>query len=89
MESTQIKATRDLLGLSQVQLAQLLGVHPVTVSKWEREGDLAKPNAYQVTLLQHFRDAGQDRRVREAIEGLLVGAGIGVALALLLKHLAK
>ena len=31
-----IAALRTRLGLTQVQLAELTGVHPITVSKWER-----------------------------------------------------
>jgi DNA-binding XRE family transcriptional regulator len=89
MEAAEIKGTRESLNLNQVQLAQLLGVHPVTVSKWERENDPAKPTPYQVALLQHFRDAARDQQVRSTIAAVLVGMGIGVALALLLRHLAK
>lgn len=87
MTAPEIKSLRDLLKLNQVQLAQLLGVHPVTVSKWER-GESA-PTAYQATLLQHFRKGASDQEVRESIEGLLIGVGVGVALAFLLQHLTK
>lgn len=36
MTPAELKATRARLGLSQPALARLLGVHPLTVSKWER-----------------------------------------------------
>lgn len=39
---------RKRLTLSQAELAELIGVHPMTVSKWER-GQL-KPNAWQRSL---------------------------------------
>jgi putative transcriptional regulator len=73
--------------LNQVQFAQLLGIHPITVSKWER-GE-SNPTAYQATLLEHFRTAAKDQKVRDSVGGVLVGMGVGVALALLLKHLLK
>lgn len=44
-----IKPIREKLGLNQNELAALLGVHPVTVSKWEREK--GKPSAYQIGIL--------------------------------------
>jgi molybdopterin-binding protein len=52
-----IKALRGSLGLSQPRLAQLLGVHAMTVSKWER-GVLA-PNAHQRRILNAFRGAAE------------------------------
>jgi transcriptional regulator with XRE-family HTH domain len=32
-----LKSRRLALGLSQPELAEALGVHPMTLSKWERE----------------------------------------------------
>jgi transcriptional regulator with XRE-family HTH domain len=37
------------LGWTQVELAQFLGVHPMTISKWER-GKPIKPGLYQQRL---------------------------------------
>jgi transcriptional regulator with XRE-family HTH domain len=87
MNAQEIKSVRELLNLNQVQLAQLLGVHPITVSKWERNEAL--PTAYQSALLNHFRDGARDNEVRTSVESLLIGMGVGVALAFLLKHLTK
>lgn len=36
MKPEQIALARELLGLTQAQLGQVLDVHPRTVSKWER-----------------------------------------------------
>lgn len=47
---------RRLLGLSQRELGRLLGVHEMTVSRWEL-GRL-KPSAWQTAMLEHFADAG-------------------------------
>jgi DNA-binding transcriptional regulator YiaG len=36
MTASGIKRHRQALALSQVQLAKRLGVHPITLSRWER-----------------------------------------------------
>ena len=51
------KTTRKRIGLSQSSLAELLGVHVMTVSKWER-GAL-KPNAHQRRILRALADAAK------------------------------
>lgn len=40
---------RRLTGLTQSQLAELVGVHPVTISGWERGG--TEPNPWQHAML--------------------------------------
>ncbi len=42
MNANEIKRARRRLSLSQVELAEKLGVHPMTVSRWER-GVVAMP----------------------------------------------
>lgn len=49
MTGAQIAKVRAMLGLTQVELASMLGVHALTVSKWERE--VATPSPYQHALL--------------------------------------
>jgi len=84
MTSDEIKAIREGLGLTQAQLAQLLGVHPITISKWER--GVAPPQPYHAALLSSFRAARRrSPDVGSFVIGLLVGAGVGVALYHLLK----
>jgi len=49
LRPTAIVSLRERLGLTQTRLARLAGVHPMTVSRWER-GRLA-PNAHQRSIL--------------------------------------
>lgn len=43
-----MKTQRDLLSMTQWEFAALLGVHPVTVSKWER--GTCKPTQWQTEI---------------------------------------
>ncbi len=84
MNSEEIRTIREDLALTQTVFAQLLGVHPLTVSKWER--GIAAPTDYQLALLESFRDAHQNKpEIGEVVRKLLIGAGIGLALYYLLK----
>lgn len=55
MVRSSTKALRERLNLSQKALAELLGVHAMTVSKWER-GVLA-PSAHQRRMLRALTGA--------------------------------
>lgn len=74
---------RQKLGLTQGQFGNLFGVHPMTVSKWER-GKL-HPTDYQLALMTDFAEAAKKKEVTDTIGTVLVGAGIAAALYLLLK----
>jgi DNA-binding transcriptional regulator YiaG len=87
MQTEDIISTRKSLGLTQVQFAQLMGVHPITVSKWER--GISPPTPYQDALFLQFQTAAETKEVRLTLKGVLIGLGIAAALALLLKHLMK
>lgn len=87
MNASDIQKLRKQLGLNQVEFAQLSGVHPITVSKWER-GE-ANPTSYQSALFDQFREAARKKVVRETLKNILIGAGVAIALALLLRHLMK
>jgi DNA-binding transcriptional regulator YiaG len=54
-----IARLRKALALTQARLAELTGVHPMTVSKWER-GVLA-PTPHALAILQAL-DAASGRR---------------------------
>jgi len=55
VRAVELVALRQRLAVTQKVLAELLGVHRITVSKWER-GELA-PSAYHRALLVAFSDA--------------------------------
>ena len=75
---------RKKLELSQAQLGNLFGVHPMTVSKWER--GILRPTDYQLALMMDFAKAAKKKEVTDTIGAVLVGAGIAAALYLLLKN---
>lgn len=84
MDRTMIRQIREHLHLTQVQLAQLLGVHPLTVSKWER-GEL-QPSNHEQALLLSFRQASQARKdIGKEVQTLLVTAGVALAIYVLLR----
>jgi molybdopterin-binding protein len=56
-QPASVRALRDRLELAQRELAELVGVHAMTVSKWER-GVLA-PNAHQRSILRALSDAAE------------------------------
>ena len=43
---------REKLGLTQAQFAWLIGVHEITVSKWERK--ILEPNSHQKMIISYF-----------------------------------
>jgi putative transcriptional regulator len=87
MDASEIRKLRENLDLNQAEFAQLAGVHPITVSKWERRE--ASPSAYQNALFSQFLSASRNAEVRSKIKNILASAGVAFALALLLKHLMK
>jgi transcriptional regulator with XRE-family HTH domain len=83
LSADRVRRIRTGLGLTQGQLAKLVGVHPLTVSKWER--GLLSPNAHQDALLRSFQKAEGQAELGETIGKLLVTAGVAAALYILLK----
>jgi transcriptional regulator with XRE-family HTH domain len=87
MSVSEIKSIRELLGLNQLQFAQLLGVHPITVSKWER--GIASPTDYQQAFLSQFQVAAKERKIRDDLKNVLIVAGVIAALVLLFQAASK
>lgn len=67
MTATEIRGVRRFRGLTQVQFARLLGVHPQTASKWER--NLLTPTEWQLALLSRLavKSGPRGRKLRELI----------------------
>jgi putative transcriptional regulator len=87
MTGSEIRSIRQLLGLNQAQFAQLMGVHAITVSKWER--GITSPTDYQEAFLSQYRVAAKDKQVRDDLKGLLITAGVIAAVFFLLKASTK
>lgn len=84
MKGPEIASLRTMLGLTQVQLGQLLGVHPLTVSRWERNE--LTPTLHQQALLESFLKARRSKDdIGQTVANLLVTAGVVLALYALLR----
>ena len=84
MIPSEVATLRVALGLTQAQFAAVLGVHSITVSKWER--GLLAPSPYQAALMTSFAQSQQQApELGMMVGGLLVAAGVGAALFALLK----
>lgn len=55
MTKLHIIKIRKSLKITQPTMAQILGVHPLTISKWER--GILTPNGFQMSLLHAFNNA--------------------------------
>ena len=79
MTAKEIQSLRLSLQMTQDQFAQLMGVHSLTVSKWERA--ILQPTPYQAALMGSFAKARERKpEIGDFVKGLIVGAGIGIAL---------
>ena len=88
MTKDQIYKIRNNLALTQDQFGQLLGVHPMTVSKWERQGDPSTPNEYQIEMMKKFGEAAKDDAAKK-VGSVLIAAGAVAAIFLLLSLVMK
>lgn len=88
MSPEECKAARNALGLTQVAFAQTLGVHSMTVSKWER-GKLV-PVEDNATILQTLLvdEAVALKTLGIRLAHTLAGQGRIAARAALLTHVA-
>lgn len=78
-----VKQLRTNLGLAQPEFGQLFGVHPMTVSRWERKA--LTPSPYQQALMSEFKKAAVKNKVEEELRSLLVADGVAAAIYFLLK----
>lgn len=82
MTPAEIKDLRETyLKLNQTQFASLMGVHPMTVSRWER--GVVAPTPHQLAFLAEFKK-GATKKAAEEAKAALVAAGIVAAIFILL-----
>lgn len=83
MLANEIANLRQNMGLSQTQFAQLFGIHPITVIRWEK--GTAIPTDYQKGLMESFKTANDKPEAKEVSLGaMIVTAGAIAVLAFLL-----
>lgn len=79
MSGTPWRRLRRRLTLTQVEIAAVLGVHPITVSRWER-GLLAPSSAQHALLGALSKGRDQDRTLGEKLREVLHSVGPVAAL---------
>lgn len=84
MSSEDIYKLRRVLGLNQDKFGQLLGIHAMTVSKWER--GVLRPTPYQIAMMEAFNKAARKEEIKRTLKNILVAAGVVAAVYLLLKY---
>jgi putative transcriptional regulator len=87
MSPQQLRMLRESLGLSQADFARLMGVHPMTVSKWER--GVANPTPYQEGFFNQFQAAAKNKIAQDELKNLLITAGVIAALIFLFQAASK
>lgn len=78
----EIRRIREELGLTQEQFARLLGVHPYTISRWERGPN--QPSPYQQELIAQFAKAAPRARDGALAAALQTVGAIGAVTLLLM-----
>jgi transcriptional regulator with XRE-family HTH domain len=80
MTGAEVRQIRESLNLTQAQFASLLGVHAITVSRWET--NTLTPNPYQMGSLRNSAKQLERKRSQDDIATILVTAGVVTALFL-------
>lgn len=62
----ELKARREMLGLSQADLAKMLGIDTMNVKRWERPGQ-AEPRDFAFELLSNL-EAMQRNAINESLD---------------------
>lgn len=83
MKGAKVFAIRQAMGLKQTELARLLGVHPITVSKWENDRCSVTP--WHSALLKEFGEMAANHDIRRALPNMLLFYGVPYTLSQLLR----
>jgi DNA-binding XRE family transcriptional regulator len=75
MNGDELKERRTSLGMTQVQLADVLAVKPNTVARWER-GLLAVPQTVALAMVTVEREHGRSATAGARPTGLTSKAGV-------------
>ena len=62
MRGSEVRRIREGLGLTQAKFAKLVGVHPITVSKWENDSFGIRESAAR--LMKMLANQGPKARKR-------------------------
>ena len=87
MLGPEIRSLRQSLELNQAQFAQLMGVHAITVSKWE--SGITAPTDYQHAFLSQYQIAAKEKQAQKELKGILIVAGVIAAVMYLLNIAMK
>jgi DNA-binding transcriptional regulator YiaG len=85
--SEKLKKIRRSLMLNQAELGLLIGVHSMTVSKWER--GLLKPTAHQNAVIDVLEITGKNQTVQKKLKQTLISKGVIEAQLLIYRNLTK
>jgi len=61
MEASEIKSLRDSLALTQFEMAQRVGVAPMTISRWER--GISKPYSLADAVLRKLKTETEKKKI--------------------------
>jgi len=79
----RVGTARRAIGLSQSDFAEVLGVHPLTISKWER--GVNRPSAWYQELVARIERAAKAGVTGDRVRRVLAGCGSVEALTMLLR----
>lgn len=78
----KVKTVRVDLGLTQDVFGALLGVHQVTVSRWECGKQ--RPTCYQMGIIGRFAESEKSKFVISSISGIIISDGAVAGITFLL-----
>lgn len=85
-----VRSLRESLDVTQDELARMLGVHPMTVSKWERGTSMPAPYGVQQICLLHLGAPRLTLEERQVVKRLLaLGSGVGALAVVVMRGIAS